>query len=247
MSVEKLRKKNIQAAKSVFKDFVAILEGGKRLWVWQKKKRETTLYVLSLMSFLRFFRDEYVFFNKKYLKDALGIWKELAEDYPKVKRWIRIYEERLKMKQELGEIGEHIVDLSSSVYPIPVCFSMAVEYESETRWGSIITDFRKLLNVLAPLKVGIFHLPTFYSTSKVWVQEQTGDIKWLNKVLDGSKPEQLINDIKTEIKRNELENPDTVYLVILIRALYDKINIYGYLLWRETTGEVNFEKLPMKI
>lgn len=247
MSFEKLRAKNIEEAKSIFEEFMAIIESRSVSWVWQKKRQSRTTFVLSVMSFFRLLRNECVFFNPRYLKDAVSVWKTLAENHPEVEKWIRIYEERLKSKERMSEIGERIVDLSSSSYPIPVCFSMALEYEAAPYWGSIMVDFRKLLNVLAPVKVGIFHLPAWWSTRKVWMQDrETGEIKWLDKVLDSSKLDQFVDDIITEIKRNELEHPYTVYLIIFVHAQNKEVKIHGYLFWREVTGEVNLQKLPMK-
>lgn len=54
-------------------------------------------------------------------------------------------------------------------------------------------DFCKLLNVLAPIKVGIFHLPSYPTTSRVWVQdENTGNLEWESKVIDATKLDEYI-------------------------------------------------------
>ena len=246
---EKLRAKNIGEAKSIFEDFMAIIESGLVPWVWQKKRKDRTTLVLSVMSFLRLLRNEYVFFNPRYLRDAVDVWKTLAKNHPEVEKRIRIYEERLKLKGKIGEIGERMVDLSSSLYLVPVCFSMALEYEAEPDWGSIMVDFRKLLSVLAPVKVGIFHLPAWWKKSQVWLQnEKTGEIKFVDKVLDSDKLEQFVEDVIREIKRNALEHPYSVYLIILVHAQTEnkEVNVHGYLFWREATGEVKLEKLQTK-
>jgi len=249
MSVEELRKQNIDEAKRIFDDFAVIMENIMPMWVWQKKKVERTKFVLSVMSFLRFFRGEYVYFNPKYLKDAMDIWKDLAENHPEVAKWIKIYEERFKLKGKIGEIGERVVDLSSSSYPVPICLSMALEYESAPDWGNIMGDFRKLLSVLANVKVGIFHLPPWWSTSRVWLQnEETGEIKWVDAVLDSDKLDQFVEDIAGEIKRNALEHAHTVYLIMFVRARAEEmeVNLCGYLFWREPSGEVRREMLDTR-
>lgn len=232
MSFEELKAKNIEEAKSIFE---YITESG-----FVPKKQDETI---SYISFYRLLRGEYVFFRKKYLKGAVGTWRALAKNHPEVEKWIRIYEQRLKSKDDMGEIGERIVDLSSGSYPYPVCLSMALECEAVPKWGSIMLDFRKLLNVLAPVKVGIFHLPARHSTSNVWTQDkETGELEWVDKTLDGNKPEELIEDMIKEVKNNTLEHPYTIYLIILVHA--HKEVIYGYLFWREITGEVKFGDLP---
>lgn len=249
MSVKELRKLNVDEAKDLYEGIANIIESEVVPWVWQKRRADRTKLVLSVISFWRLLRGEYVFFNPKYLEDAIDIWKTLAKVHPEVDEWIKIYEERLKMKKKIGEIGERLVDLSSSQYSIPVCLSMAVEYEPVPNWGSIMVDFRKLLNVLARVKVGIFHLPTGWSTSHVWVQdEETGEIKWESKVLDSNKLDQLVEDVKKEIKPNKLEHPHTVYLTTFVRAQAEKkeVNLYGYLFWRESSGEVHSETLEPK-
>jgi len=249
VSVEDIRKQNVDEAKSIFENFAAIVESGAVPWDWQKKRKDRTNFVLSIMSFFRLLREEYVYFNPKYLQDALDTWKVLAEDYPEVGKWIKIYEDRLRLKGRIGEIGERVVDLSSSLYPVPVSLVTAMEYESVPEWGSIISDFRKLLNVLARVKVGIFHLPPWSWTSRVWEQnEETGEIKWIDKVLDSDKLDQFVDEITREIKYNELEHQDTIYLLILIRVRPERteVNLYGYLFWREASGEVNRETLEPK-
>lgn len=158
-----------------------------------------------------------------------------------------IYKKRLESKKEIGEIGERFVDLSSSYHKVPINFSFILEYETLPYWSAIIYDFRKLLSVLAPVKVGVFHLPKWFSTSKLWIQdEKTGRIEreGESKVLDSSKPDELIEEMKNELRSNELEHLNTVYLIILIHSPTEKdVNIHGYLLWRETTGEVHSENI----
>jgi len=250
VSVEDMRKQNVDEAKSIFENFVAIVESGAVPWEWQKKRKDRTEFVLSTMSFFRLLREEYVYFNPKYLKNVLDVWKALEEDHPEVGKWIKIYEERLKLKGMSGEIGERVVDLSSSLYPVPVSLITAMEYEAVPEWGSIIGDFRKLLSVLARVKVGIFHLPPWSQTSRVWDQnEETGEIKWVVKVLDSDKLDQFGDEISREIRYNELEHPYTVYLLMLIRVRPERteVNLYGYLFWRKASGEVNRETLEPKI
>jgi hypothetical protein len=179
MSVEDMRKQNVEDAKEIFEDFAAVVESRAVPWDWQKKRKDRTEFVLSTMSFFRFLRDEYVYFNPRYLGAALGIWKALAKDHPQIDRWIKIYEERFRSKGTIGEIGERFVDLSSSPYDVPYFLVTAMEYENVPEWGNIMIDFRKLLNVLARVKVGIFNLPPYSWTSRVWVQnEETGEIAW---------------------------------------------------------------------
>jgi len=253
MSSEELRAENIEEAKDIFEDFNAIIESGLVPWIWQKKRQDRTRLVISVMSFLRLLRNEFVFFNPKYLQVALSYWKDYSKHYPGTDKWIRIYETRLKSQSEsrdkMSEIGERFVDLSSSRYPIPKCFSMVLEYEVIPKWGEIIVDFRKLLSVLAPVKVGIFHLPARPTTDKVYTQdEKTGELKWIDEILDSDKPDRFMDDIRAEIEPNVLEHPYTVYLVILVHAQVggNEVNVHGYLLWRETTGEVKIEKLQSK-
>jgi hypothetical protein len=247
VSVEEVRKQNVDEAKRIFEDFATIVESGVVPWVWHRKREDRTKFVLSVMSFFRLLRDEYVYFNPKYLKCAVDYWKVFAENY-EVGKWIKIYEKRLELKGKIGEIGERVVDLSSSLYNLPVCLSMALEYEPVPDWGSIMCDFRKLLSVLSPVKVGIFHLPPWPSTSHVWEQdEETGEIRWTEKVLDGDKLDNFIEDIIKEIKFNSLEHPHTVYLIIFVRAPTEKeVNLYGFLFWREASGQVNRESLEPK-
>jgi hypothetical protein len=146
----------------------------------------------------------------------------------------------------MGEIGERFVDLSSSRYPTPEYFSMVLEYEAIPKWGEIIGDFRKLLSVLAPVKVGIFHLPALRSMDRSWFQdEESGKPEWVDKVLNGDKPDEVVTDIKAEIELNALEHPYPVYLLVLIHTPMgaNELPLNGYLLWRETTGKVAVEKL----
>lgn len=249
MSTEELRKQNVAEAKRIFGEMATIIESGSVPWVWQKKRRDRTKLVIAFMSFFRLLREEHVFFNPVYLKDAVDIWKELAESEPEdlgVSKWIMMYEERLREKENISGIGERVVDLSSSPYSLPFCLSMALEYEPVPDWGEIMRDFRKLLNVLAPVKVGIFHLPTWPSTCRVWIQDrESGNIRWESKVLDGDKLSELIEDIKAEIKLNEIEHPHCIYLTMFVRAddLKKEVNLYGYLFWRESNGEVKSDML----
>jgi len=248
MSVEELRKQNVDEAKRLYEWIVLIINSGIISWIWKKKRKTRMKIVLSMMSFSRLLKDEYVFFNPKYFQDVINYWKPWVKDYPEVDKWIKIYEERLRSKDEMLEIGERIVDLSSSRYAVPVCLSMALEYETLPYWGAIMVDFRKLLNVLAPVKIGIFHLPAWKSTDRLWYQdEETGEITWESKVLQGDKPDQLVEDIKEDIKDNELEHSYTVYLITFVRAQTEKeVNLWGYLLWRESSGDVCFETLEPK-
>jgi len=128
---------------------------------------------------------------------------------------------------------------------VPINFSFILEYEASPYLNEIIYDFRKLLSILAPVKVGVFHLPKLFSTSKPWIQnEETGEIKWEDRVLDSDKPDELIEDMKNQLKLNELEHSNTIYLIILIHSSTEEgVNLHGYLLWRETTSEVHSEKL----
>ena len=250
---EDLRRKNISEAKDTFEFFAEIMDSelaNSVSWDPQKNREERTKLVLAVMSYWRLAKGEYVFLDKRHLESVVNFWKEwknFAEEkyIEEISTWIRTYVERLKHKKELGEIGERFVDLSSSFFTVPINFSFILEYEASPYWSAIIYDFRKLLNVLAPVKAGIFHLPKLFSTSKVWVpDEETGEIKWEDKFLDSSKPDELIEDMKNELKLNEVEHPNTVYLIILIHLQTEKrVNLHGYLLWRETTSEVKSEKL----
>jgi hypothetical protein len=246
---EDLRKQNVEEAKQIFEEMAAIIQSAPVSWVWQKGRKERTKFVIALMSFLRLARGEYVFFNPMYLSDAIEIWKDLAETDPRdleIRKWIQIYQERLKEKKDISGIGERVVDLSSSPYGLPFCMSVAMEYEPMPDWAEIMRDFRKLLNVLAPVKVGIFHLPSSPSTRRIWIQDDgSGRIEWDTKVLDPDKPGSLIEDMRGELQLNELEHPHTVYLTILVRVndLSNDVILRGYLFWRETNGEVHSEML----
>jgi hypothetical protein len=243
---EKSREENIEEAKTIFEEFISIVESKRVPWVWQEKRPARTSFVISVMSYFRLLKNEFVFFNPKYLKNAIDDWKYLDEDNHKIDEQIREYEERLKYKEKLGEIGERFVDLSSSKEPVPIYFSIVLEYEPEPYWGSIIKDFRKLLDTLAPIKVGVFHLPSQTTTDRSWMyNDEAREITWVPKVLDGNNPDQLVNEIKTAIELNHLENPSTVYLLMLIHTnLTEKpIDVHGYLFWREKSGEVKEEKI----
>ena len=119
-----------------------------------------------------------------------------------------------------------------------------MEYEAEPTFDSIIVDFRKLLAILAPVKVGIFHLPKRSKSSKMWSTNlQTGNIEFENIILDGDKPEELIEHMKVLIKGNEMEHPSSVYLIMLIHQKSSETEVQGYLMFREASGEVQYEKL----
>ena len=246
------RNKNVADAKNMFEYFAQCVEEFVEAVSWdpQKGREERTRFVLASMSYWRLFDEEYVFFNPRHLESVVNHWKHwknmLKEKNREelVSKKIREYEERLKHKKKLGEIGERFVDLSSSHLELPIRLSFVLEYEASPKWGKIIYDFRKLLSVLAPVKVGVFHLPKFYSTDSMWVSDKEGKITWVDKVLDSSKPDKLIEEMKFELVLNECENPNTVYLIILIHSQTEKnVNVYGYLLWREITGKVHSEKL----
>lgn len=245
------RSKNIEQAKHTFEFFVFAPTPNEITWDPEKDRANRTKYVLALMSYWRLLNSEYVFLNTEHLEDVINSWKKwktLAEEkeyQERVGEWIQEYEERLKSKEKIGEIGERFVDLSSSRIGLPIYFSFILEYEAEPNWGAIIYDFRKLLSVLAPVKVGIFHLPKWFRTSKLYDPEsvKTGKIGWEDKILDSSKPDELIDDMKNELRGNVLEHPSTVYLIMLIHSLNEKRSVYGYLLWRETTGKAHSEKL----
>jgi len=253
-SVEELRRNNIGEAKDIFEYFAESVKAShsEKLVSWepQKDREKRTRFVLATMAFWRLSRGEYVFLDKRHLESVVDLWKgwkNFTEKkyHEEISKWIRIYEERLKHKKELGEVGERFVDLASSYHEVPICFTFILEYEASPYWGAIIKDFRKLLGVLAPVKVGIFHLPKLFRTSKLWVQDVgAGKIKWEDKALDSNKPDQLVEDMKKELKINELEHLYTVYLIILIQSQTVKdVNLHGYLLWRAPIGEVSSEKL----
>jgi len=64
------------------------------------------------------------------------------------------------------------------------------------------------------------------------------------KILFSGKPDELIEDMRREIRLNTHEHPYTIYLIILIHSQNAKpLNLHGYLLWKETTDEVHSEKL----
>jgi hypothetical protein len=247
------RTENAMEAKNTFEFFAEIMESElvtSVSWDPQKSREERTRLVLAVMSYWRLMNDEYIFLNTRHFESVVDFWKKwmnsAEEKYrEEISQWIRTYEERLKHKKEIGEIGERFVDLSSSYHKVPINFSFILEYEASPYWSAIIYNFRKLLSVLAPVKVGIFHLPKLFSTSKPWVQdEETTKIKWEDKVLDSDKPDELIDDMKNELKLNALEHPNTVYLIILIHSpTEERVDLYGYLLWKETTGEVHSETL----
>jgi len=248
MSVEDLRKQNMDEAKELYKYIAEIIESGVMPWDWRKKRKERTELVLSMMSLLRLLRGENVFFDPRHFEGVIKWWKIFVEKYPEMDKWIKIYEERSREKSKIAEIGERLVDLSSSPFSPPVYLSMAFEYEPLPRWGQITQEFHKLLNVLAHVKVGMFHLPAWQSTDELWYHdEKTGKLKWESKVLHGDKPEELIESMKEELGNNELEHPYTVYLITFLRALTEKeVNLRGYLLWKEPAGEVFSETLETK-
>lgn len=233
-----------ECVKSTFADVVS--------WNPHKSGRERTGLILALMSYWRIQRGEHVFLNPRHLKSVMNYWRKWRdsaeeESYRKTATfWIRLYEQRLKFEKRISELGERFVDLSSSVSQAPICFSFILEYEASPYWSEIIYDFRKLLSVLAPLKVGIFHLPKYFSTSNIWEYGKNWEIEWKDKVLDSDKPDELIGDMENELKLNTLEHPDTVYLIILIHSRDEKsVDLHGHLLWKETTGEIHSEKLTM--
>jgi tetratricopeptide (TPR) repeat protein len=252
MNAEELREENVEEAKQIFDDMAAIVPNVSVSWVWKKERSDRTICVIALLSFLRLARSEYVFFNPKYLEEAINIWKKLAETDPSdqiIRKAIAKYEERLKQKKNIGGIGEHIVDLSSSYCALPISLTMALEYEPSPDWGEIMYDFRKLLIVLAPLKVGIFHLPSYPTTSRVWVQdENTGNLEWESKVVDATKLDELIEGMKSNVRLNEMEHSYSIYLMIFIQAdeASKTVTLKGYLLWREVGGEVHLEMLETR-
>lgn len=205
--------------------------------------------VISFVSFLRLLENEYVFFNPKHLKDAVADWKTL-DKHNELTEWIKKYEGQLRMKGEISEIGERFVDLSSSPFHPPCYLSIALEYECEPDYGEIVLDLRKSLNVLARVKVGIFHSPTVQSISRPWAQKaETGEIKMERRVLGWEElRDRLLKEMQEEIKLNELEHPYTIHLIIFIhaQAKQDKVNLYGYLFWRDTSGKVSSEVLEPK-
>lgn len=236
-------------ARGIFNYFAEIMqystERGLVSWDPDRDRDKRTEYVLAAISLWSFGNGQYVFFDKKHLDGVVQLWRTVKElDEDQIGEWIRLYEERAKQKGKLAEIGERFVDFSSSYYSLPFCFSVILEYEASPYWGAIIHDFRKLLTVMAPLKIGIFHLPKLFRTSEVYVQDlKTGKISWEKKVLDGEKPDELIEDMKIDLAKNQFENPHTVYLIVLIHLLAGNLKMYGYLLWREADTKVRSEKL----
>lgn len=162
------RKNNLEEARNTFDFFTGFMTSdfSKTIsWNPIKNRSKRTQMVLAIMAFWRIaVGEEYVFFDKRYLASIIDIWKlfqpSLDEEIQaKFDIWIKIYEERLKHKDKIAEIGERFVDLSSSYSKLPLYFNFILEYESSPVYGDIIKDFRKLLTILAPLKVGVFHLP----------------------------------------------------------------------------------------
>ncbi len=94
--------------------------------------------------------------------NVIDLWKTYLQNpeiNDEVREWINIYEKRLESKKNLSEIGERFFDFSSSILNLPYPFSQVLEYEASPHWGAIMQDYRKLLGALAPIKIGIFHLP----------------------------------------------------------------------------------------
>jgi len=252
MFQDEFKSKNIEEVKDFFywfKEFVEKYESENIIsWDPNKNRTKRTELVLSIMSLYNFDKGRYVFFNKRYLSNVIDLWKNLLQ-YPEIKdkvmEWINIYEKRLQIKGNLSEIGERFFDFSSSVRSLPFPFSQVLEYEASPYWGAIMKDYRKLLGALAPIKIGIFHLPKTSTTDKAWSQnEETGEFTWNKVILDSNEPELLIVDMENDLMTNYYENPASVYLIMLIHSTYSKpVNVLGYMLMREFDGKVSMTKL----
>jgi len=109
---------------------------GHCLVIPHRNREERTRLVLAGMSYLRIIRGEYVFLNPKHLASVVSYWKmweSLVEEESNrelLNTWIRTYEQRIKSKKKIGEIGERFVDLSSSKFQVPISCSFVLEYET---------------------------------------------------------------------------------------------------------------------
>lgn len=180
-------------------------------WTRNKDRRARTSFLISFVSWLRLVEEENVWFDISHLETAISLWKrfwELAD--VKDKEFANIlskYEELLKRRKELGEVGEFLVDLVSSKLQSPCCLTLAMEHENVPEWGAIIQDFRKLLNVSAYIKTGIFYLPPYGSLKKEWSQKENGEVFRKERYLKWNElKDELIQDMRSEIELNELEH-----------------------------------------
>lgn len=238
---------NEQKAKEIFNfilDFPKYyLEGMD--WDWRKKRTLRTKYVFSLLSFaINAYYNEYTYLNPQYLVDILQnwqIWLDTLDNKEGMLKKINFYQKMIDegLTHELGEI---LVDLSSSpTYP-PSYLTFAIEYENVPEWQRIIYDFRKLLHISARIKIGLFHLPAHGKTQKAFSFDDEGNMKNVNKFLKWRELlEILITDIKNEINYNIFESKSTIYLIIFIRNVHEKNepDIYGYLINREKLDSVS--------
>lgn len=61
--------------------------------------------------------------------------------------------------------------------------------------------------------------------------------------------DRLLKEMQEEIKHNELEHPFVIYMILFIHAYQvekRKVDMYGYLFWREHSGEIGSEILEQK-